>query len=109
MGGKLMVMTAGADRRVKAAFPSCGGTAPAPAKLRERPGSSCRPENKQPLYHTTISDLVAFRRIACPILYAGPQNDFNGNLDNLYVNWKEMPRTAGLSRWPARVGRSIAN
>lgn len=91
MGGKLTVMTAGTDSRVKAAFPSCGGTAPAPQRLRNRLGSSCRPENKEPLYHTTISDLVAIRRITCPILYAGPHNDFNGNLDNLYANWREMP------------------
>ena len=91
MGGKLTVMTAGADPRVKAAFPSCGGTAPATEKLRHRPGSACRPPNREPLYHTTISDLVAIRRITCPILYAGPHNDFNGNLDNLYANWREMP------------------
>lgn len=91
MGGKLTVMTAGVDSRVKAAFPSCGGTAPAPERLRNRPGSSCRPQNKEPLYHTTISDMVAIKRITCPILYAGPHNDFNGNLDNLYANWREMP------------------
>ena len=91
MGGKLTVMVAGADSRVKAAFPSCGGTAPAPEKIRNCPGSSTRPINKELLYHTTISDLVAIKRITCPILYAGPHNDFNGNLDNLYENWKEMP------------------
>ena len=91
MGGKLTVMVAGVDRRVKAAVPSCGGTAAAPKKLRDRPGSSCRPVNREPLYHKTIDDLNSIRRITCPILYTGPQNDFNGNLDNLYANWKEMP------------------
>ncbi|NQU22734.1 MAG: acetylxylan esterase [Candidatus Nealsonbacteria bacterium] len=91
MGGKLTVMTAGIDPRIKAAVPSCGGTAAAPQKLRRRPGSSCRPVNPEPLYHTTIDDVNSIRRITCPILYTGPQNDFNGNLDNLYANWQQMP------------------
>ena len=91
MGGKLTVMTAAVDPRVKAAVPSCGGSAAAPKKIRERPGSSCRPVNPEPLYHTTIDDINSIRRITCPILYTGPQNDFNGILDNLYANWREMP------------------
>jgi len=91
MGGKLTVMTAGIDPRLKAAVPSCGGTAAAPEKLRRRPGSSCRPVNPEPLYHKTIDDINSIRRITCPILYTGPQNDFNGNFDNLYANWREMP------------------
>lgn len=91
MGGKLTVMTAAVDPRVKAAVPSCGGTAAAPRKLRERPGSSCRPVNPEPLYHKTIDDINSIRRITCPILYTGPQNDFNGILDNLYANWPQMP------------------
>jgi len=91
MGGKLTVMTAGIDPRVKAAVPSCGGTAAAPNKLRLRPGSSCRPVNPEPLYHKTIDDINSIRRIKCPILYTGPQNDFNGILDNLYANWRQMP------------------
>jgi len=91
MGGKLTVMTAGIDPRVKVAVPSCGGTAAAPKKLRDRPGSSCRPVNREPLYHTTIDDVNSIRRITCPILYIGPHNDFAGNLDNLYANWRHMP------------------
>jgi len=91
MGGKLTVMTAGIDPRVKAAVPSCGGTGSAPKTLRDRPGSSCRPVNPEPLYYQTIDDIHSIRRITCPILYTGPHNDFNGNLDNLYANWQEMP------------------
>lgn len=91
MGGKLTVMTAGIDPRVKAAVPSCGGTAAAPQKLRDRPGSSCRPVQSEPLYYKTIDDLNSIRRVTCPILYTGPHNDFNGNLDNLFANWQEMP------------------
>ncbi|MEO2011949.1 MAG: acetylxylan esterase [Pirellulaceae bacterium] len=91
MGGKLTVLTAGIDPRIKAAVPSCGGTAAAPKKLRDRLGSSCRPINAEPLYYKTIDEINSIRRITCPILYLGPQNDFNGNLDNLYENWREMP------------------
>lgn len=91
MGGKLTVMTAGADRRVKAAVPSCGGSAAAQNALRERPGSACRPRNQSPLYMNAIDDLNAIREIHCPILYLGPHNDFNGMVDQLFMNWKEMP------------------
>ncbi|MFP6765850.1 MAG: acetylxylan esterase [Planctomycetaceae bacterium] len=91
MGGKLTVMTAGIDPRVRVAVPSCGGTAAAPRNLRERPGASIRPVNPEPLYYTTIDDSNYIRRITCPILYTGPQNDFNGILDNLYANWLQMP------------------
>ena len=91
MGGKLTVMTAGIDNRVKAAVPSCGGSAAAQAALRQRPGSACRPPNQSPLYLNAIDDLNAIRQIRCPILYLGPHNDFNGMVDQLFMNWKEMP------------------
>ena len=91
MGGVLTVMTAGTDRRVKAAVPSCGGSAAAQHALRQRPGSACRPSNQSPLYMNAIDDLNAIREIRCPILYLGPHNDFNGMVDQLFMNWKEMP------------------
>jgi len=91
MGGKLTVMTAGADRRVKAAVPSCGGSAAAQDALRQRAGSACRPPNRSPLYMNAIDDRNAIREIRCPILYLGPHNDFNGMVDQLFMNWKEMP------------------
>jgi dienelactone hydrolase len=91
MGGKLTVMTAGADRRVKAAVPSCGGSAAAQDALRQRSGSACRPPNRSPLYMNAIDDRNAIREIRCPILYLGPHNDFNGMVDQLFMNWKEMP------------------
>lgn len=91
MGGVLTVMTAGTDRRVKAAVPSCGGSAAAQHALRQRPGSACRPPNQSPLYMNAIDDLNAIREIRCPILYLGPHNDFNGMIDQLFMNWKEMP------------------
>ena len=91
MGGKLTVMTAGVDDRVKAAVPSCGGSAAAQDALRQRPGSACRPPNRSSLYMNAIDDLNAIRQIRCPILYLGPHNDFNGMVDQLFMNWREMP------------------
>lgn len=91
MGGVLTVMTAGTDGRVKAAVPSCGGSAAAQTALRQRPGSACRPPNQSPLYMNAIDDLNAIRAVRCPILYLGPHNDFNGMVDQLFMNWKEMP------------------
>lgn len=91
MGGVLTVMTAGTDQRVKAAVPSCGGSAAAQPALRQRPGSACRPPKASPLYMNAIDELNAIREIRCPILYLGPQNDFNGMVDQLFMNWEEMP------------------
>jgi dipeptidyl aminopeptidase/acylaminoacyl peptidase len=51
MGGKLTVMVAGIDPRVQAAAPSCGGTADAPQKLLQRPGSATWPRNTEPVYY----------------------------------------------------------
>lgn len=85
MGGKLTVMTAGTDSRVKAAVPSCGGTGRGLADLNGVP-----PTNAQTLSFETIDDIPYLRRITCPILYTGPQNDFNGHLDNLYANWQVL-------------------
>lgn len=69
MGGKLTVMTAAADRRVKAAAPSCGG-------LSDRSSTSA-------LYRATISDDQSLKRIACPIIFLSPANDFHGHIDDL--------------------------
>jgi hypothetical protein len=69
MGGKLTVLTAGADTRVKAAAPSCGG-------LSDRPGDNA-------LYAATLADNVYLSRIACPIAFLSPANDFHGRIDDL--------------------------
>ena len=69
MGGKLTVMTAAADPRVKAAAPSCGG-------LSDRTSAS-------PLYCATINDEVSLKRISCPIIFLSPSNDFHGRIDDL--------------------------
>ncbi len=69
MGGKLTVMTAGADSRVKAAAPSCGG-------LSDRPADNA-------LYAATVADDAYLRHIACPVIFLSPANDFHGRIDDL--------------------------
>ena len=69
MGGKITVMTTAADSRVKAAAPSCGG-------LSDR-------NTDNPLYNATISDNESLKRIACPIIFLSPANDFHGHIDDL--------------------------
>ena len=69
MGGKLTVMTTAADRRVKAAAPSCGGVSD-----RDSPNA---------IYRATINDNQSLKRIACPIIFLSPANDFHGHIDDL--------------------------
>ena len=108
MGGKLTTMLAGADERIKAGVPSCGGSGAAPDSVRNRPGAGVRPR-KSDLYHKTIDDVRYIERIDSPMLYMGPQNDFNGILDNMYANWSKMPsNTVGYTVSPHMNHRSIA-
>ena len=69
MGGKLTVMTAAADPRVRAAAPSCGG-------ISDR-------DNSSSLFRATIGDDVSLRHIACPIVFLSPANDFHGRINDL--------------------------
>ena len=69
MGGKITVMTAAADDRVKAAAPSCGGQSDL--------------ETQNPLYRATINDDQSLQRIACPIIFLSPANDFHGRINDL--------------------------
>ncbi len=100
MGGRLTVMLAGSDKRVKVASPSCGGSGDTPAVLRKRPGVSLtRPGSV--LYSKTIDIAQYAKRITVPIQYLGPQNDFHGILDNLYANWAAMSsKTVGYTITP---------
>ncbi len=75
MGGKLAVLLAGIDDRVKAAAPSCGGV-------------SDRKED--PLMRDTISDDVYLKRITCPIVFLKPANDFHGRIEDLQTAVKEI-------------------
>lgn len=68
MGGKLTVLTA-VDSRVKAAAPSCGG-------ISDR-------YNDSDLFCKTLGDDVSLKRIACPIIFLSPANDFHGRMGDL--------------------------
>lgn len=69
MGGKLTVLTAGADNRVQAAAPSCGGI----SDLSEKTDEPLSPN----------ADDAGLAEITCPILFQSPSNDFHGRIDDL--------------------------
>ena len=75
MGGKLTVLTAGSDKRVKAAAPSCGG-------MSDR-------YSKYPLHLKTVSDPPSLKKITCPIIFLSPSNDFHGRIDDLETSVRE--------------------
>jgi hypothetical protein len=75
MGGKLTVLTAGSDKRVKAAAPSCGG-------ISDR-------YSKSPLHLKTVSDPPSLKKITCPILFLSPANDFHGRIEDLETSVRE--------------------
>ena len=89
MGGMLTVLLAGSDKRIKAAVPSCGGAGEATDEIRNRPNPGVRPAMSE-LYHKTIDEARYLERINIPMLYQGPQNDFNGSIDNMYANWHHL-------------------
>ena len=76
MGGKLTVMIAGSDNRVKAAAPSCGGI-------------SDRYTNDE-LHLATVSDPPSLKRITCPIIFLSPANDFHGRINDLSTAINEI-------------------
>jgi len=76
MGGKLTVLVAGSDDRVKAAAPSCGG-------VSDR-------YNDDPLFRATIGDDQYLRRVACPIVFLSPANDFHGRINDLQTALGEI-------------------
>lgn len=76
MGGKLTVMTARSDDRVKAAAPSCGG-------ISDR-------SNASTLYEETIADDAFLKRLSCPIFFLSPANDFHGRINDLQTALDEI-------------------
>jgi dienelactone hydrolase len=76
MGGKLTVLTAGADSRVKAAAPSCGG-------ISDR-------YNKDPLHHNTVGDQPSLKKITCPTIFLSPSNDFHGRINDIPIAISEI-------------------
>ena len=69
MGGKLTVMTAGSDKRVKAAAPSCGG-------ISDR-------YNEREIFRNTVGDAPSLQNISCPTIFLSPSNDFHGHINDL--------------------------
>jgi dienelactone hydrolase len=108
MGGKLTVMLTGADKRIKAGVPSCGGSGSAPDHIRNRKNAGVRRRHSE-LYHKTIDDALYIRKITVPMLYVGPHNDFNGILDNMYANWQGMKsKTVNYTITPHMNHRAIS-
>ncbi len=69
MGGKLTVLTTGADSRVKASAPSCGGVSDY--------------ANENPLHRNVVGDSTSLQKIDCPILFLKPANDFHGRINDV--------------------------
>lgn len=76
MGGKLTVLTAGSDDRVKAAAPSCGG-------ISDR-------YNENPMHRNAVGDSPALQSIGCPTIFLMPSNDFHGHINDLVVATREL-------------------
>ena len=58
------MLTAGSDKRVRVAAPSCGG-------MSDRYSTN-------PLHLATVSDPPSLKEISCPIAFLSPSNDFHG-------------------------------
>ena len=69
MGGKLTVLISGADQRVKAAVPSCGG-------ISDR-------YSEDDMHLATVSDPPSLGKITAPIMFLSPSNDFHGRINDL--------------------------
>jgi hypothetical protein len=89
MGGKLTTDVSGIDRRIKASAPSCGGAGVVLESQADVPGA--QKTTPAPLDLACVADNAYLDRIACPILYLGPTNDFNGHLDNMMYTWRNLP------------------
>jgi dienelactone hydrolase len=76
MGGKISVLTAGTDERVKAVVPSCGGISDL--------------KNDSALFRATIADNNYLENIRCPIFFLSPSNDFHGRINDLPAAVKEI-------------------
>jgi len=69
MGGKITVLTAASDKRIKAAVPSCGGIS--------------NNDNPSELYNRTIGDVINLQNITAPTLFLKPSNDFHSDIYDL--------------------------
>jgi len=89
MGGKLTTNLAGIDKRVKAAVPSCGGVGVILDTQTNLPG--CVKTRPTALELACVADNAYIPKIACPILWLSPTNDFHAPIDNVAWNWRDLP------------------
>jgi dienelactone hydrolase len=89
MGGKLTTNLAAIDKRVRVAVPSCGGSGNVLANHTEVPG--CVKTLPSALELACVSDNPYIDRLACPILWVSPTNDFHAVIDNMAVTWRAIP------------------
>ena len=68
MGGKLTVLTAGADSRIKAAAPACGGLSDLSTTGRTLPA---------------VADDEYLKRITCPTIIMSPSCDFHSHVEDI--------------------------
>lgn len=68
MGGKLTVLTTGADARVKASAPACGGISNLTTNSKVLMG---------------VADDAYLERISCPIMFLTPSNDFHSRVQDI--------------------------
>jgi len=68
MGGKLTVLTAGADSRIKAAAPACGGITDLSTRGRTL---------------AAVADDEYLKRITCPTIIMSPSNDFHSHVNDI--------------------------
>ena len=76
MGGKLTVLISGADQRVKAAVPSCGG-------ISDR-------YSEDDMHLATVSDPPSLEKITAPTMFLSPSNDFHGRINDLETAVNEI-------------------
>ena len=89
MGGKLTTNLAGIDPRVRASAPSCGGSGVVLKSQTDLPG--CHKTEPDAFELACVSDNAYIPRIARPVLWVSPQNDFHAHIDNMAWNWRDVP------------------
>ena len=89
MGGRLATALAAIDGRLRAAVASCGGAGYVDAGRTDVPG--CVTSRPSALEAACVADNPHLARLDCPLLWLSPTNDFHAPLDNMAVNWRQLP------------------
>jgi len=94
MGGRITMMTAGCDDRVRAAVPSVGGVGFRTVDLPGLPGPVRTVDGSTAattLYRRTLAAEAYAPRVRCPILFLGATNDFNSWTERVYRCYGLLP------------------